>query len=166
MKIKYYFFLLFLFFFNCAATPLSSVEEGCPLCREMALSKPETAHFANGRISVQNQVPREEFDVVGAAVVWIERNIYSLTYLLDTGDTYEIIFAKCSKDFNYHFPRNNTENKILEIFWNNVSFPLRDAALSLQPQRGINFTAIINIHSLDFGDWQGTVREIPLLEVW
>jgi len=130
------------------------------------MSPPEDAGFAQGEISVQNDGPKEVFAIEGAAVVWEKGDLYTLTYLLDTGDSFELVFKRCRDDLNYHYPRSCPENQILDVYFNDTPMNLWDAALSLQPKSQQAFTAVINIHTHRFGDWHGTVKGIPLVEAF
>lgn len=140
--------------------------DACSLCKEVEISHPNEARFAEGEISVQNDGPRETFYIESGAIVWEEGDLYTLTYLLDTGDSFELVFKKCSDDLNYHYPRACPENQILDVYFNDQPMNLWDAALSLQVKNKQAFTAVINIHTHRFGDWHGTVEGIPLIEAF
>ncbi|MEL6254808.1 MAG: hypothetical protein AAFR87_22575, partial [Bacteroidota bacterium] len=138
----------------------------CSLCEDVEISPPEDADFAQGEISVQNDVPKEVYTIEGAAVVWEEGDLYTLTYLLDTGDSFELVFKRCRDDLNYHYPRSCPENQILDVYFNDTPMNLWDAALSLQPKSQQTFTAVVNIHTHRLGDWHGTVKGIPLVDAF
>ena len=165
MNLQLFYILLSFFLINSG--PLTPYQiHACSLCKDVQISPPEDAGFAHGEISVQNDGPKEVFSIEGAAVVWEEGDLYTLTYLLDTGDSFELVFKRCRDDLNYHYPRACPENQILDVYFNDTPMNLWDAALSLQPKNQQAFTAVINLHTHRFGDWHGTVQEIPLVEAF
>ena len=135
----------------------------CYFCDQVPIGGPSTE--AVGEISQQNAGPKRNFQVEEAALFWLEDNVYALQYIFTTGDQLEIILAEATQDFNYHFPKPFSENQILEVFFNEAFLELKDAALSLQPRpEAGGFHTVVNIHTLDFGDWNGTVNRVPYIE--
>jgi len=79
-----------------------------------------------------------------------------LSFTFDSGDVLSmIIYTAQTNDFNYHF--NSPGNAITNVKLNGYPIAIRDAGLSLQPKNQ-NFTAVINVHTINEGDFNGTVH--------
>ena len=146
-----------------ACTPENAPSPACHFCDLFPTGT--DAAFAEGEITQQNAGPRQQYEVLEAAVTWIEDNVFSVKYFFHTNDSLEIVIAEATQDFNYHFPKPTDQNQILEVYFNEEFLELKDAALSLQPRPDEGgFHTVVNVHTLHFGDWNGTVNKVPFLE--
>ena len=158
-------FVFLLLFFNCSFSPEQMPLPSCELCHIIPLSQAQTVEQVSGSIIQQNIEPRQIFKVEEGSIVWVDDQIYSLLFVLDNRDRLELMIARTTQDFNYHFPVSSGENQILEVYLNDEKLRLKGAVLSLQPKMDTkSFTAVINIHTQQLGDWNGTVRYIPIVE--
>lgn len=161
-----HFLLAFFLFAIIACVPKEEpvvLPDNCYLCETIPQGGPAT--LAEGEISQQNAGPKRVFQVAEASIVWIENNVFSLKYWFTSEDCLELIIAEVNQDYNYHYPKPPSENQILEVYFNENFIELRDAALSLQPRPDDGgFHTVVNVHTLDFGDWNGTVNRVPYLE--
>lgn len=156
-----YVILLILPFFAC--DPEGDPLDDCFLCEEFPFNP--SVDLAEGEISVQNAGPKEVFQVDSASLQWLEENRYVLSYYFTSGDYLDIYIAEVTHDFNYHFPKPIEENQILEVYFDDELLDLDNAALSLQPRPSEgSFHTVVNIHTLNAGDWNGTVNKVPLVE--
>ena len=123
------------------------------------------AALAEGQITRQNAGPRQDYEVLEAAVTRMEGNVFSVKYFFLSGDCLEIVIAEATSDFNYHYPKGSDQNQILDVYFNDEWLELHDAALSLQPrpEEG-GFHTVVNVHTVAVGDWNGTVNKVPFLE--
>lgn len=118
---------------------------------------------SDGTIINQNNGPRFDYQVVDASVVQLSNYNLDLVLQLDTGDIMTIAMQESNyNDYNFHYYErpNGHNNTIYDIRLNNVSIPLNSAAVSLQPKGNRSYTAVVNLHSLYDGDFNGTVENI------
>lgn len=87
-----------------------------------------------------------------------------LSFILDSGDVLSmIIYTKNYDDINYIyyddgcFNCNDQENSIVHPRLNGFALAVRNANLSLQTNNQ-HFTAVLNLHTLNEGDFNGTVQ--------
>ena len=116
-----------------------------------------------GVIMNQNSGPRFDYHVVDASIEYFTNNELDLTLNLDTGDVMVITMVEANpNDYNFHFYSNPNgyNNTILGITLNNAPVDLNSAAVSLQPKGQYGFTAVLNLHSVYNGDFNGTVNHI------
>ena len=156
--------LIFLLFYSCTPEVIQSPED-CLFCDLIPTVANDLAFDADGMIMQQNAGPRRDHIVEAASILWLEGDVYSLEYLFTTGDRLEVILTKVTQDFNHHFPKPESENQILEVYWNDQLMELKDAALSIQPRADEgSFHTVANIHTLYDGDWNGTVNGVVVVE--
>ncbi len=106
------------------------------------------------------------YQVTNASLIPSENGEDHIVYDLDTGDILELIIVTSNynyNDYNYqHYDPNNSdllqENIILAITFNGKEIPLHKGNLSLQPQGVGAFHSVINLHSINEGDFSGTVN--------
>ncbi len=112
-----------------------------------------------GTIMNQNNGPRFDYYVLDASVNYLPNHELDLILNLDTGDTMVISMIEVNpQDYNFHYHCNPRiqSNTITAIHINNAPIALHSAAVSLQPNsRGFN--AVLNLHSVHNGDYNGTV---------
>jgi len=83
-----------------------------------------------------------------------------LSFTFDSGDVLSMVILTAQpNDFNYHYCTHckGQKNAIVDVKLNGYSIAMRNASLSLQPNNQ-HFTAVVNVHSLDEGDFNGTVH--------
>ena len=116
-----------------------------------------------GLIMNQNNGPRFDYHVVDASVEYFGNNELDLVLHLNTGDVMVIAMVESNpNDFNFHYycNPNGYNNTILGITLNNAPIALNSAAVSLQPRGHNGYTAVLNLHSTNNGDFNGTVNHI------
>ncbi|MHA7057312.1 hypothetical protein ACWGOQ_0008850 [Aquimarina sp. M1] len=120
----------------------------------------------NGSVfgEIQNQngpYGRQIYNVVQARLSGYQNGLEKVIYRLNSGDILELIIATANEnDYNYHNYSNcecSQNNRIIEVLLNGQYIPLRDGSLSLQPRNG-GFHSVINLHSQNEGDFNGTVN--------
>ncbi|WP_299311533.1 hypothetical protein [uncultured Aquimarina sp.] len=121
-------------------------------------------HNASTYGEIQNQngpYGRRMYMVVQAKLEEYHNGLEKVIYRLDSGDVLELIIVTANEnDYNYHSYANcecNENNKIIEVLLNGQYIPLRDGSLSLQP-RTEGFHTVINLHSHEEGDFNGTIN--------
>lgn len=83
-----------------------------------------------------------------------------LSFTFDSGDVLSMVILTAQpNDFNYHYCTHckGQKNAIVDVKLNGHSIAMRDASLSLHLNNQ-HFTAVVNVHSLDEGDFNGTVH--------
>jgi len=135
----------------------------------VVITRPQTPNHpvytgpSNGTIMNQNNGPRFDYQVVSASVVELPNYNIDLVLHLDTGDVMTIAMQEVNyNDYNYHYyaQPNGYNNTIYDIKFNNVSIPMNSAAVSLQPKGNAGYTAVLNLHSIYDGDFNGTVNNV------
>ncbi len=122
------------------------------------------AKNAVGSIDQQNSGPKKTYTVDYAYVKPIPNAQYRFMMHFTSQDSLQVIFAKATADYNYHYPKPVQENQLLYVVLNKDTLALKDAALSLQPRpNDNNFYTVSNLHTLKAGDFNGTVEKVPLL---
>ncbi len=124
-----------------------------------------TCHHTFGFIDNQNTPSGNyHYQVTNASLVASHQSEQErLIYNLDTGDILELIIAMSNpNDFNYHFynPNCNCEqvsNTILEVLFNGSPIAIQTGSLSLQPKPGGRLHSVLNLHSFDEGDFNGSI---------
>lgn len=116
-----------------------------------------------GTIMNQNNGPRFDYYVVDTHIKAFRNNELDLTFNLDTGDILTITMLELNpNDYNYHFYKrpNAYNNTILNIKLNGNPIALNSASVSLQPIGRNGYTAVLNIHSIRHGDYNGTINSL------
>ena len=120
-------------------------------------------HYDFGEIQNQNgPYGRQIYQVNQAHIEGLNNGLERVVYQLNSGDALELVIATANhNDYNYHSCHHNNchqNNRIIEVLLNNQSLPLRDGSLSLQPKGQNRFHSVINLHSVNEGDFNGTVN--------
>lgn len=129
-------------------------------------SNPQTSLSAQGSIDQQNAGPKVTYTISKAFVVLSQNdnNLHVVRYKFTSGDSLDLIVTKRTSDYNYHFPGSEKENTLLSATFNNITLKLKESAVSIQPRPDEKkFHTVVNVHSLDLGDFNGTVNSVPLL---
>ncbi|MBT1705844.1 hypothetical protein [Chryseosolibacter indicus] len=130
-------------------------------------SSPETTLSAQGSIDQQNAGPKVTFVVDEAYVVLSEddKNLHVVRYQFSSNDYLDLIIAKRTSDYNYHFPGSKNENTLVSAIYNGKALSLKESAVSIQPRpEEDSFHTVVNVHTNDAGDFNGTVNGVPLLK--
>jgi hypothetical protein len=128
-------------------------------------SDSNTTSFAQGTIEKQNSGPKVVYIVSEGALRPIGDSFYSVEVTFDNGETLNLVVAKKTSDYNFHFPGGDTENQLVSAIFNGDTLTLHESAVAIQPQTGDNKLNIVtNMHTMDAGDFNGTLTRIPLLE--
>ena len=124
-----------------------------------------TTTFAEGSIEQQNAGPKTVYVVQSGALREAEEKHYTISCTFENGETLLLGIVKKTVDYNYHFPGNESENRLVSATFNGVPLQLTESAISIQPDTGDNKLHIItNMHTLNAGDFNGTLSRIPLLK--
>lgn len=120
---------------------------------------PELIGLAEGQIDNQNNGPRISFIVDEAYLESLGNNQSRLVFKFTSGDEMIQIINKATQDFNYHFPRDFSQNQLLYVIFNGDTLALEESALSIQP-RDDGFHTVTNVHTVHRGDFNGTVNKV------
>lgn len=140
-------------------TPRPQVVHACTTCNH---------NYAFGTINNQNR-PNGQYlyQVVNANINTVSNGQELVSFNLNNGELLELVIATANhNDYNYHYNSHvcrhrcgcSNNNMILSVQLNGREMPLRDGSLSLQPRHG-GFHAVVNLHSLYEGDFNGTVNK-------
>jgi len=128
-------------------------------------SDSNTRVFAQGTIEKQNPDAKVVYVVSEGALRQVEGNLYSIDLIFDNNESLKLIVAKKTSDYNFHFPGSDAENQLVSALFNGVALNLNESAISIQPELGDNKLNIVtNMHTVDAGDFNGTLTRIPLLQ--
>ena len=164
MKTKVLFLIgLLTLLFQCSTE--EDVTKKSPLWG-VEFSEESTATFVQGALEQQNAGPivtyianagaLRQTDVVG---------VYAISFTFENGESLELSVTKKTADFNYHFPGVESENQLISAIFNGGVLDLKESAVSIQPHKEENkFHIITNMHTLNAGDFNGTLTRIPLLK--
>ena len=122
----------------------------------------ERVEYSYGTIRNQNNGPKFDYQVVEASIVSFSKSELDLILHFDTGDIMAISMHEANfNDYNFHYYNspNDCNNTIESITINDTPIALNNAAVSLQPKDD-SYTAVVNLHSLYDGDFNGTVKHI------
>jgi hypothetical protein len=128
-------------------------------------SDSNTTVFAQGTIEKQNPEVKIVYVVSEGALRQVEDNLYSIDLTFDNGESLKLIVAKKTNDYNFHFPGSDAENQLVTAVFNGATLNLSESAIAIQPELGDNKLNIVtNMHTVDAGDFNGTLTRIPLLQ--
>ena len=149
-------------FFQCSK---EGVETKSPLWG-VDFSAENTTGFAEGAIEQQNdEGPKVIYIVSSGALREAEENFYTVSFTFENGESLELGIIKKTADYNYHFPGNESDNRLISATFNGEVLDLTDSSISIQPDQGDNKLHVItNMHTLNAGDFNGTLSRIPLLK--
>lgn len=120
---------------------------------------------AKGTIDQQNAGPKVTYTVESAYLTTLENGSHLLHYRFTSHDSLELVIGKRSADYNYHSVATSDENILLSVSFNNTPMPLKESDVSIQPRSDENrFHTVVNVHTQDKGDFNGTVNSVPLID--
>ena len=139
---------------NVATSPLWGVD----------FSDAATCTFAQGSLEQQNAGPKVTHIVNNGALRQAEENLYTISFAFENGESMELTVTKKTADYNYHFPGQDLENQLISAIFNGAELDLKESAISIQPQKEENKLHVItNLHTLNAGDFNGTLTRVPLV---
>lgn len=128
-------------------------------------SDASTSSFAQGTIEKQNSSAKVVYVVAEGALHEVGGNLYVINVAFDNGESLELTVTKKTNDYNFHFPGSESDNQFVSAIFNGTPLTLHESAVAIQPQTGDNkLNVVANIHSVDNGDFNGTLTRIPLLK--
>lgn len=120
---------------------------------------------AEGTIDQQNAGPKVTYTVESAYLTTLENGTHLLHYRFTSQDSLELLIGKRSADYNYHSDATSDQNVLLSVAFNNSAMALEGSAVSIQPRSDENrFHTVVNVHTLDKGDFNGTINGVPLVD--
>lgn len=94
-----------------------------------------------------------------------EEDIYTVAFTFENGSSMQLHISKKTADLNYHFPGQDSENQLLSAVFNGVALDLAASSIAVQPNLGENKLHVVtNVHTLNSGDYNGTLTRVPLLK--
>jgi hypothetical protein len=121
--------------------------------------------YAQGALEQQNSGPNVTHIVNAASLRQSEEGIYEVSFTFENGETLQLSITKKTADYNYHFPGTELENQLISAVFNGAPLDLKVSSISIQPDEGENKLAVItNMHTLNAGDFNGTLSRVPLLK--
>lgn len=138
-----------------------------PLSENITVSEFAVSGEAEGMIMNQNNgsVARIDYEVDSAHIKSLGGNEYLVYYRFTTSDSMSIHITKATQDLNYHYPKPETENQILKVYFNQDSLDLDNAAISIQPREEYNgYHTVVNVHTNNMGQFNGTVNQVPFVQ--
>jgi len=140
---------------NVAKSPLWGVD----------FSDEATSTFAQGAIEQQNAGPKVIHIVNnGALRQTAAEGFYTISFSFENGESLQLTVTKKTADYNYHFPGSESGNQLISAIFNGNLLDLKESAISIQPHKEENKLHIVtNVHTLNAGDFNGTLTRIPLL---
>jgi hypothetical protein len=128
-------------------------------------SEESTTAFAEGSIEQQNAGPETVYIVESGALREAEESHYTISFTFENGETLLLGIEKKTMDYNYHYPGTESENRLVSATFNGTPLDLTESSISIQPDTGDNKLHIItNMHTINAGDFNGTLSRIPLLK--
>lgn len=122
-------------------------------------------NYAQGALEQQNSGPKITYVVNAASLRQSEEDIYSVSFTFENGETLLLSITKKTVDYNYHFPGTGLENQLISAEFNGIPLDLKESSISIQPDEGENKLHVItNMHTLNAGDFNGTLSRVPLLK--
>jgi hypothetical protein len=164
MKTKFLFLIgLSTLFFQCSTE--EDVTKKSPLWG-VEFSEESTASYVQGALEQQNAGPKVTYIANGGALRQTDvEGVYTISFTFENGESLELAITKKTADYNYHFPGVEAENQLISAIFNGDALDLKESAVAIQPHKEENkFHIITNMHTLDAGDFNGTLTRIPLLK--
>jgi hypothetical protein len=129
-------------------------------------SEESTATFVQGALEQQNGGPKVTYFANAGALRQTDvEGVYTISFTFEDGESLELAVTKKTADYNYHFPGVESENQLISAIFNGVALDLKESAVAIQPHKEENkFHIITNMHTLNAGDFNGTLTRIPLLK--
>lgn len=125
----------------------------------------DKASLASGSIDLQNNGPKVTYDAAAAYVSTLSgTNLFKVTFKFTSTDSLMLIVAKNTNDYNYHFQAGANENQLLYVIFDRDTLKLSESAIAIQPRAESNtFSTVTNIHTIDHGDFNGTIDNVVLI---
>jgi hypothetical protein len=128
-------------------------------------SRPEAAAVAAGIVEKKNGGTRLTLSVQRASVRHIIGEEYLLSYYFSSSDSLTLGIIKRTTDFNFNYALNDNGNEIKYAKFNSSVLALSSTQVLIQPKTAENkFETVLNIHTIESGDFLGTVSGVPLLK--
>ena len=128
-------------------------------------SEESTTAFVQGAIEQQNAGPKIIYIVNEGSLRPDQDDRHTIYLKFENGESLQLLVTKKTVDNNYHFPGQESENQLLAAVFNGVPLDLMESAISIQPRLEENKLHVItNVHTLNAGDFNGTLSRIPLLK--
>jgi len=163
MKTKFLFLIgLSALIFQCTE---EDVTKKSPLWG-VEFSEESTSTFVQGSLEQQNAGPKVVHIVNDGALRETEvEGVYTISFAFENGESLEIAVTKKTADYNYHFPGTESENQLISAVFNGNALDLEESAVAIEPHKEENKLHIItNMHTINAGDFNGTLTRIPLLK--
>jgi hypothetical protein len=139
---------------NVAKSPLWGVD----------FSEEATSTFAQGAIEQQNDGPKVVHIVNNGSLRQTEGELYTISFSFENGETLQLTVTKKTSDYNYHFPGSESGNQLVSATFNGNALSLTESSISIQPRQDDNkLNVVTNMHTLDAGDFNGTLTRVPLI---
>lgn len=130
----------------------------------IGFSDPTTAMAASGNIDKQNAGPKVTYTVRKASVFPTGNGIYVARYNFTSGDSLDLVVVRRTTDYNYHSDDEVAKNRLAHVIFNKDTLELNASAVAIQPIMDQNrFSTVVNVHTVDRGDFNGTVNSVPLV---
>jgi len=127
-------------------------------------SDPGTALTATGSIDRQNP-GKTTYTVREAFLVQGDKDSHILRYIFTSNDSLDLIIVKRTQDYNYHSVTAANDNLLASALFNGNALTMGSgAAVSIQPRPSENrFSTVVNVHTAELGDFNGTVEHVPYI---
>lgn len=128
-------------------------------------SEESTTAFVQGAIEQQNAGPKTVYIVNEGSLRPDTEDRHTISLKFENGESLQILVTKKTVDNNYHYPGLESENQFVSAIFNGVPLDLTESSISIQPRLEENKLHVItNVHTLNAGDFNGTLSRIPLLK--
>ena len=123
-----------------------------------------TSTFAQGAVEQQNAGPKVVHIVNSGSLRQTEGDLYTISFAFENGETLQLMVTKKTSDLNYHFPGTESENQLVAATFNGSELSLKESSISIQPRQEDNkLNVVTNMHTLNAGDFNGTLTRVPLI---
>jgi hypothetical protein len=127
-------------------------------------SEPAASLTALGAIDQQNAGPKVTYTIDEAFVTPEHNGVYLVRYRFASHDSLDLIIVRRTTDYNYHSDKASAQNELSYAIFNQDTLTLNASAVSIQPRPDENrFSTVVNVHSTQHGDFNGTVNGVPLI---
>ncbi len=128
-------------------------------------SEESTTAFVQGTIEQQNDGPKTIYIVNEGSLRPDQNDRHTIYLRFENGESLQLLVTKKTMDNNYHFPGQESDNQLLSAVFNGDLLELKESSISIQPRLEENKLHVItNVHTLNAGDFNGTLSRIPLLK--
>ncbi len=121
--------------------------------------------YVQGAIEQLNAGPKTIYIVSEGALRQAQEELHTVYFKFENGESLQFLVRKQTIDNNYHYPATDSENQLVSVVFNGVSLELKESTVLIQPHPEENKLHVItSIHTLNAGDFAGTLTRIPLLK--